>query len=180
MSNIKLNKLILCAFFAAFTAVCSQIAIPLPFTPVPINLATLSVFLSGIFLGAKYGTLSQIVYLLLGLVGLPVFSHFSSGPAIVFGPTGGYLIGYALAAFLIGLLTQKHRKFCTAFFPLVLILSFGLLLCYIAGTLWFMYLTKTNLLPALSLCVLPFLPGDALKIIAATLLAKKLDMHKLL
>jgi biotin transporter BioY len=103
----KTNKLILCAFFAALTAVCTMITIPLPFSPVPINLAILSVLLAGSLLGAKAGTLSQFVYVCLGAIGLPIFSNFSGGPSVLVGPTGGYIVGYIVTAFIVGTFSDK-------------------------------------------------------------------------
>ena len=84
----------LTALLAAVTAACSWISVPLPFTPVPINLATLAVFLAGGLLGAKYGSISIITYVLLGAIGVPVFNSFTGGIGIITGPTGGYIIGY--------------------------------------------------------------------------------------
>ena len=109
--TLKTNRLILCAFFATLTVVGTIISIPLPFSPVPINMALLSVFLAGSLLGAKFGALSQLVYICLGAAGLPVFSKFSGGAAILAGPTGGYIIGYIVAAFFVGLITQKSVSF---------------------------------------------------------------------
>ena len=106
MNRMKTTKLVTCALFAALTAILSQIAIPIG--PVPINLATFSVFFAGALLGAKAGALSQLVYLLLGIVGLPVFSMFRGGPGVLLGPTGGYLAGYVLAAFLVGFITEQR------------------------------------------------------------------------
>jgi len=80
---MKTNRMILYALFAALTAICSMISIPLPFTPIPINLATLSIFLAGGLLGAKGGTVSQTVYVLLGAVGLPVFHSFTGGLGVL-------------------------------------------------------------------------------------------------
>lgn len=174
----KTNRIILYAFFAALTAVCSWISIPLPFSPVPINLATLSVFLAGGLLGASGGAISQIVFVLLGAVGLPVFHSFTGGIGILAGPTGGYLIGYITAAYLAGRLLGAplgNKK------PPLLIgagkLAIALLSCYVLGTAWFMFLTGTGLVAALFLCVIPFLPGDAFKIFAALLLIRKLSPH---
>lgn len=166
----KTNQLLLCALFAALTAVCSLISIPLPFTPVPVSLATLPVFLSGSLLGQKYGTISQCVYLLLGAAGLPVFHNFTGGLGILTGPTGGYILGYAAAALVIGVLSKNK----TSLPALAASMSAGLCACYLLGTLWFMTISKVPLLPALAACVLPFLPGDALKICAACLLTRKL------
>lgn len=175
MKHSSLKKWILAALFAALTAVFSQIALPLPFTPVPINLAILAVFLAGGLLGPRFGTISQLVYIALGLTGLPVFSQFTGGPAILFGPTGGYILGYALCALTVGLLFDRlsqdvdHSTMKSASY-----FAAGLFLCYLPGTLWFMFLTGNGLAVSLTSCVLPFLPGDALKIIAASLLVKRL------
>ncbi|MEG1584829.1 MAG: biotin transporter BioY [Anaerovorax sp.] len=181
-------RLMLCALFAALTGICSAIAIPLPFTPVPVNLATLAVALAGGLLGFKYGTLSMIVYVLLGAVGAPVFSNFTGGLGILAGPTGGYIIGYISAAFLTGfvifLFDEKHagkRSDCgsqgkrkTGAWVYGFAALVGFLSCYALGTIWFMASTGTGLWPALIMCVFPFLPGDALKIICMSLLVKKL------
>lgn len=168
---MKTKKMILFAFFAALTAVCSMISIPLPFTPVPINLATLSVFLAGGLLGARGGAASQLVYVLLGAVGLPVFHNFTGGLGILTGPTGGYLIGYIAAAWITGFLSGKlGQGIYKSMFSMIL----GLIACYTLGTLWFMYLTSMGISEALLLCVIPFLPGDAIKIAAGSVLVKRL------
>lgn len=97
----------LTALLAAVTAACSWISVPLPFTPVPINLATLAVFLAGGLLGAKYGSISIIIYVLLGAIGVPVFHSFTGGIGIITGPTGGYIIGYIPAALFTGLVSDS-------------------------------------------------------------------------
>ena len=106
--------MILCGLFAAITAVCSFITIPLGFTPVPINLGTLAVFLTGGILGKKYGTISMTVYVLLGAAGVPVFAGFRAGISVLAGPTGGYIIGYIVAVFIIGVLADVLVKRSTA------------------------------------------------------------------
>lgn len=172
-------QMILCAFFAALTAVLSQIAVPLPFTPVPVNLATLSVFLSGALLGARYGALSQLLFVLLGGIGLPVFSQFTGGLGALAGPTGGYLIGYVLASLVTGLLTSRKSsgRSHAGKLPVrnVLAMSAGLLVCYCLGTAWFLSITGIGLVESLLLCILPFLPGDALKIVLAASLVQRLS-----
>lgn len=165
------KKMILYALFAALTAVFSQIAVPLPFTPVPVNLATLSVLLAGGILGAKGGAVSQTVYVLIGAVGVPVFSNFTGGFAKLAGPTGGYIAGYIAAAWLVGFLMSKRKGNLP---HLILSMAAGILLCYTLGTAWFMILTKNSLMSSLTLCVIPFLIGDALKITAAGFLVWKL------
>ena len=102
----RTSYMALCGLFAALMAICSFISIPLGFTPVPVNLATLGVFLAGGLLGKKYGTVSIAVYVLLGAVGVPVFAGFKGGVGVLAGPTGGYIIGYIAAAFLVGLLVE--------------------------------------------------------------------------
>lgn len=184
--------MILCGLFAAITAICSWINIPIGITPVPINLATLAVLLGGAFLGAKAGAVSQLVYLLLGLIGLPVFHGFTSGVGVLAGPTGGYLIGYVMCALFVGALASKPSRTknpsgkgltssgCSPSdkrkglaLRLALVFCGGFLICYAFGTLWFMVSTHTPLLASLMACVLPFLPGDALKIVLAVMICKK-------
>ena len=179
--------MILCGLFAAITAVCSFITIPLGFTPVPINLGTLAVFLTGGILGKKYGTISMTVYVLLGAAGVPVFAGFRAGISVLAGPTGGYIIGYIVAVFIIGVLADVLVKRSTAggqaasggravretlLYALAMVI--GLLICYAFGTAWFMISTGTGLWSAMLLCVIPFLTGDALTIIVAAILVKKL------
>ena len=182
----KTTYMALCGLFAALMAICSMIWIPLGFTPVPVNLATLGVFLAGGLLGRKYGTISLAVYVLIGAVGVPVFAGFRGGLSVLAGPTGGYIIGYIAAAFLVGLLTElflgrkgaaKEKGSSSRVKELLLCAAamvVGLAACYLLGTAWFMISTHTGLWPALVSCVFPFLPGDALKIIAGSLLVQKL------
>lgn len=165
------RKMILYALFAALTAVLSQLAVPLPFTPVPVNLATLSVLLAGGLLGAKGGAVSQGIYVLIGAVGVPVFSNFTGGLAKLAGPTGGYIIGYLAAAWLVGLMISKGKP---TFWMMILSMVAGILLCYALGTVWFLILTKNTLFYCLTLCVFPFLIGDVLKIAVAGFLVWKL------
>ena len=169
MRNTLTRQLVLAALFAALTAVCSQIQIPLPM--IPINLALFAVHLCGALLGAKWGALSMAVYALLGAVGVPVFAGFGSGPAVLFGKTGGYIIGYILCAAIVGLLS---RRLGFTFPKLCLSMVIGVAVCYVFGTAWFMVISGLNLATSLSYCVLPFLPGDTVKILLAALLALRL------
>lgn len=178
MKYSKTAYMALCGLFAALTAVCSYIFIPLGFTPVPVNLATLAVFLAGGLLGCRYGTISLVVYTLLGAAGVPVFSEFRGGLSVLAGPTGGYIIGYIAAALIIGLLLDrwlvgsKSKK--TELLLCVIAMIAGTLACYTLGTLWFIISTHTGVWASLTMCVIPFLPGDALKIAAGALLVQKL------
>lgn len=177
----KTFMMALCGLFAAVTAICSWISIPLGFTPVPVNLGTLAVFLTGGLLGKKYGPISLIVYTLAGAVGLPVFSGFRGGLSVLAGPTGGYIIGYIVAALIIGLIisgmTRRERTTGAAISIYAFAMICGLVACYALGTAWFMISTHTPFAAAMVSCVIPFLPGDALKIIAATILVRKLKKY---
>lgn len=159
------------ALFTALTAVGALISVPLPFTPVPATLATLAALLSGALLGPKYGVLSQLVYLLLGAAGAPVFHNFTGGAGIIIGPTGGFIFGYIALALITGLVLKKTDCSTTS---IILAGTAGTLTCYFTGTLWFMISTGTGFTAAIASCILPFIAGDILKIIAAVFLIKRL------
>lgn len=169
--RLSTRSLLLCALFAALMAVCSQLSIPLPM--VPINLALLAALLGGALLGPKLGAAAIGVYVLVGLMGVPVFASFGAGPGTLFGKTGGYIIGYILAAFLTGLLAGKGKGYWRTCLAMVV----GTLACYLFGTAWFMQVTGMELWLSLTYCVLPFLPGDGLKILAAAWLSRRLRPH---
>jgi len=171
MKKLTLRGMILAAVFAALTGILTQVQIPLE--PVPVNLALFSVYLAGALLGPKYGALSMLVYVLLGAVGVPVFSGFSGGLHKLVGPTGGYIVGYIAAAFLVGLLSRKWG-FGFGNLTLALTMLIGMIACYTLGTAWFMIVTGRDLWTSLTLCVFPFLLGDGIKIALATLLAGRL------
>lgn len=177
MTTIKQTRsntasLVLCGLFAALTAICSYINIPLGFTPVPMNLATLAVFLAGGLLGKKYGMASIAVYVMMGAVGLPVFAGFQAGAGVLAGPTGGFLAGYIAAAFLAGFFMEIFASRSSALCMIGIFM--GQLACYLLGTLWFMFITGTEVLAALPACVIPFIPGDLIKITVSILLIKRL------
>lgn len=174
VSHTRLRNMVLCALFAALTAVCSQIAVPMPWG-VPINLALLAVYLAGGLLGPMRGTVSQAVYLLLAAIGVPVMAGFQGGAAALFGKTGGYVIGYLLAALITGLLAEHWGR---KLLPLCCAMVLGCFGCYVLGTLWFMVVTGTGLMQSLAWCVLPYLPGDAIKIVLAAMLVER--VHPLL
>lgn len=172
MKNQTTLNMVFCGLFAAITAAASQVSVPIG--PVPINLATLSVFIAGSVLGAKYGALSQTVFVLLGVFGLPVFAGFRGGAQAVAGPTGGYIVGYIAAAWLVGFLSERFGEKSVQLAGCFVV---GLALCYTLGTAWFMFVTKTGLWAALGLCVVPFLVGDAAKIAVAAVVAPQLRKH---
>lgn len=164
-----IQKMIMVSMFAGLTAILSQISIPLPFTPIPFNLGILGFLLSGSLLGKWLGAASQLIYVLLGAVGLPVFAGFHGGLSTLVGPTGGFLLGYIFAAFVIGLLLEKLPK---KLLPLAL--TIGVITCYAFGTIFFMVNTSSSLFTALTLCIFPFILVDALKIFLASILVLRL------
>lgn len=174
---MKTTSMIFCGLCAAITCVLAPIAIPMP-GGVPISLATFSVMLAGCLLGPKWGTLSQTVYVLLGAIGLPVFSGMRGGIGVLAGMTGGYIIGYILLTFFSGLIyfrMGKHAQGPRKTIALVSGMLLGTLVLYVFGTAWFMKVSGMQLSGALAACVLPFLPGDAIKIAGVTLLTPLLE-----
>ncbi len=168
MNRKKIVSLVMCAFFTALTCVLSQLAVPIG--PVPVNLATLSVLCSGLMLGAKKGALSQAVYVLLGAAGIPVFAMFTGGMGIVFGPTGGFIAGYIAAAWVSGFIAQKKRG---SLANLVAAASAGAAACLLLGSLYYAFSCNRPLSETLLVCVVPFLPGEALKIAVASVIAHR-------
>ena len=168
----KTKTLAFTALLAALTAVLAQIAIPLPFTPVPLTLGTLGGYLAAGLLTWQAAAMSQLVYLLIGAVGIPVFAGFTGGFGIVMGPTGGYLIGYILSALVTGLIISKSSG---KFHWFVVAMIAGTFFCYLFGTIWYMVvMSQSNIAAALISCAVPFLPGDAIKIALASFLSYKL------
>lgn len=172
--KLKTVDLALCGLFAAILAVCAWITVP--FGPIPFTLQTFGVFAVLGILGGKRGTISILVYLLLGAVGLPVFSGFHGGVGALFGVTGGYLIGFLLTGAAVWL---AEKWFGDGFWSFTISAIIGLLLCYAFGTAWFMILytkggNEITLAGALGMCVIPFLIPDAAKLAVALLLRGRL------
>ncbi len=146
--------------FTVLTGLGAQVVIPLPFTPVPITLQTFFVLLSGSRLGARRGCLSQLLYVLLGLIGVPWFSNATGGLEKVFAASFGYLIGFVLAGLIVGYLTERH----SGGKPVLALLA-GLIVIYGVGILGLILSLQLSLSMALDLGLYPFLVGDLMKII---------------
>jgi len=157
------------SMFGALTAVGAYIVIPLP--PVPVTMQTLFVDLAGTLLGGYLGALSQVVYILLGVIGLPVFAGGKAGAGVLFGPTGGYLIGFVVGAFVMGKLTSLRRK--PGLWWLMGSMAVGIAIVYILGLAQLMVVAKLSLAKAVAVGLLPPLPGDAAKIVVAGLIGRK-------
>lgn len=159
--------MVLCSLFAALIAVCAWISVPVP--PIGFTLQTFGVFLALGILGGKWGTVSVLTYLLLGIVGLPVFTGFRGGMSALLDPTGGFLWGFLLAALVYWALERWGKAAAMAT---------GLAACYLCGCLWFIhYAPGTGFGAAVLTCVAPYLIPDGCKLWLAWLLSKRLSKH---
>ena len=166
--KIKTKDLTLTAVMAAIICIAGPLTVAVG--PIPLSLATFAIYLAGAVLGPKRGTAAVALYLLIGMIGVPVFSGFTGGFQKLAGVTGGYLIGYLPCAFLSGFGAEKAEQAGKKrILPMMMVLGTAVL--YTVGTAWFMIQTGNGFGAALGLCVLPFLPGDAAKIAAAAVLA---------
>ncbi|KAB2880887.1 biotin transporter BioY [bacterium] len=171
-----LKQFIAVTIFSLLTAAGAWIEIPLPFTPVPITLQTVFVILAGASLGAKRGALSQIMYLFYGICGLPVFAGGASSFIQLLGPSGGYLLGFPVAAFLTGLLVSREKSFYWNLGACII----GSLPILLIGSLQLNILIGGNLTEAFKLGFIPFIAGDFIKCVlaAAAFTASKKIMSK--
>lgn len=159
---LSIRQMAIIALMTALTCILAPMSVPIG--AVPISLTNFVVYLAVYLLGAKLGTVSYCIYLLIGLCGLPVFSAYSGGPAKLLGPTGGYLIGFILMAALSGIFIEKsHAKAGLS----ILGMGIGTAAAYLFGTVWFLFQAKCSLWYALTVCVFPFLIGDGIKILIA-------------
>lgn len=162
-SRKKTQELTLTGVMTALLCILGPLSIPLPFSPVPISFTNLAVFLSVYTLGMRRGTVSYLIYLLIGIAGLPVFSGFAGGLGKVAGPTGGYLVGFFFLALIEGWFVEKGKgKPAAAIAGMVL----GMAVCYAFGTAWLSRQLGISFYAGLGIGVLPYLPGDILKMIA--------------
>lgn len=169
--KIRTKQMVLIALMTAVTCVLGPLSIPLPFSPVPISLTNFAIFLAIFVLGMKSGTISFIIYLLLGAIGVPVFSSFRGGLQVLAGPTGGYLIGFIFLALIIGFaLDHFDRKLV----PTIIGMIIGMAVCYAFGTVWLAKLLSLSFKEGLMMGVIPYLAGDAAKIIIAAIVGPKL------
>ncbi len=151
--------------FALFTAASAQVTFPLPWTPVPVTGQTLAVLLSGAALGWRAGALSQLLYVALGAVGLPFYQGGTGGWSVVSGATGGYLVGFVVAAAVVGALAERRqdRQLLTSI-PAMLA---GSAVIYLFGVPWLAHELGVNATRAIELGMAPFVIGDAFKLVAA-------------
>ena len=172
MQRRTTKAIVFTALFAALTAACAFISIPVPGTPVPIVLQNMMVVLCGMLLGPFLGTMSTTAFILAGLLGLPVFNGGTGGFAKLMSPTGGFIIGYAISSLTAGLVLGKPgldgRKHVVR---TILAALTGFAVMYIPGVLHFMHSMGKNFRETLVLCVIPYLPGDLIKMVICILIS---------
>lgn len=175
-SKLNTQQLALIGLTTAVLCVLGPLAFTIPFSPVPLSLGTLGIYFVVTVLGAKSGTLSVLLYLMLGLAGLPVFTGFMGGPAKVLGPTGGYLLGYLFLAAICGASAEKFsNRYALRFLGMCL----GTGICYLLGTLWLAYQLSLSFTEAFAIGVLPYLPWDLIKLFVGTATGTKLRKYLL-
>ena len=169
--NTKTKELTLTALMAAILCILGPLSLPLRFSPVPISLTMIGIYLAVYAVGMWKGTVTVCLYLLLGLVGLPVFSGFSGGPAKLLGPTGGYLIGFIFTALISGFFIDRFWKN-----RLVSILGMilGIGVAYVFGTVWLAYVAGMTFSQALAAGVIPYVGFDLIKIIILAIVGPEL------
>jgi biotin transport system substrate-specific component len=172
-NRMQLRQMVYAAMFGALTAAGALVAIPLQ--PVPLTLQTLFTCISGALLGSYAGALSQIIYILLGSLGLPVFAGGKSGLGVLLGPSGGYLLGFVAGAYVIGKMLEKRSDAGWGWVILALIICN--LVIYTLGTVQLMAVTHFAWSKAVLVGVVPFLAGDGLKVAAAAGLIRRLRPH---
>ncbi len=166
ISNTKLSVYQMAAAALMTAVLCVLGPLSIPIGPVPISLTNFVIYITLYLLGTKLGTLSYCIYLLLGTAGLPIFSGYSGGLAKLAGPTGGYLVGFIAMSVIAGIFIQKnHGKTVMSVLGMIL----GTLAAYAFGTIWFVFEAGCTIWYALTVCVFPFLIGDAVKILIAKL-----------
>lgn len=163
-SRVNTYTLTLIGVMTAVTCILGPLSVPIGL--VPISLTNLAIYFTVILLGWKKGTISYLIYLLLGLVGIPVFANFTGGAGKLFGPTGGYLIGFIFMALIAGFFVEKFAGKVYLYFAGMLL---GTLVTYLFGTAWLAYTANLSFKSALMAGVIPFIPGDLAKMIIAVI-----------
>jgi len=174
------NKIILALGMATLTGILAQVRLFLPWTPVPVTCQTFAVLLAGIVLGKYWGGISQLIYVVLGIAGIPWFNGATGGYSAIIGPTGGYLLGFILAALFVGHITDKYN-WSKGFYQMLGIMAFAnFILIYLPGliqlNIW-LYLfkgTSSNIVQLFYAGVIPFVAGDMIKIVSVVIIAKAL------
>ncbi len=159
------------ALSTAIICVLGPLSLSIPISPVPISLTIFGIYIAAYVLGAKLATVATLLYILIGLTGMPVFSAFSGGPGKLFGPTGGYIFGYIFVALFSGLFIERWESRVHMH---VLGMVIGVAICYMFGTVWLARVAGMGFTAALGAGVIPFIPADAVKMIVAIIVGPQL------
>lgn len=170
---MKTRDLVLYGLFAVIIAILAQISIPLP-GGVPFTFQVLAVTMAGVILGPRRGTISVILYVLMGAIGLPVFASFTGGLSIIAGPTGGFILSFPVLAFVAGLFANKSKNVFIIFLGVII----GATINYLCGTVQFMLITKSNFIYSLTVCVAPFIVFDVFKWAIAIMIGVRVKENK--
>lgn len=165
-SKMSVRDICYAGLFAAVIAVMAQISIPMPMG-VPMTMQTFAITLAAVVLGSKLSTISSLIYIIMGAVGLPVLANFSGGFDKFVGPTGGFLISFPLMAYIIGLGVEHRNAFKGAFVTAVVV---GTLVNYVVGVALFVVVAHSTIAVGISACVLPFIPTAIIKAVLACVL----------
>ena len=166
--KITTQQMALVAIMTALTCILAPFSLPIG--PVPISLTNLVIYFSLYLLGWKLGTLSYVIYLLIGLVGVPVFSGFTAGPAKLFGPTGGYLIGFIPMAIIAGIVIDKFSQRWIQILGMIV----GTAICYAFGTAWFSIQAAYTVSAGIAVCVITIIPADLIKMVIAMIIGPEI------
>jgi biotin transport system substrate-specific component len=166
----SIKGIVYASLFGALTATGAFIVIPVP--PVPITAQTFFLNTAAVLLGGSLGALSQFIYVMLGVVGIPVFSGGKAGIGVIFGPTGGYLLGFIIAAFIIGKIVEARRG--AGIFWHIFAMLVGMAIIYSLGITQLALVAKISFKKALAIGMLPFIPGDIIKILLAAIISSRL------
>jgi len=169
-TKTSIKGIVYASLFGALTAAGAFIVIPVP--PVPITAQTFFLNTAAVLLGGSLGALSQFIYVMLGVVGIPVFSGGKAGIGVIFGPTGGYLLGFIIAAFIIGKIAGAKRG--AGIFWHIFAMLVGMVIIYSLGIMQLALVAKISFKKALAIGVLPFIPGDIIKILLAAIISSRL------
>lgn len=176
----KTHRLTKIALMTSILCIMGPLAITFPFSPVPVSLTTLVLYVSVYVIGKRDALVSCAMYLLIGLIGIPVFSGFTGGIGKVLGPTGGYLVGYLFLTYISGWFVENikseqirknHNILCTV---QVLGMAFATAVCYFLGSIWLSYQTGVKPAAVLMMSVIPFIPGDVIKILSGAFIGRKI------
>lgn len=171
MNSFSIKQLTLVGLMAAVLCILGPWTVNIPISPVPISLGMLGIYFVTSVLGMKLGTASVVIYILMGLVGIPVFTGFTAGPGKLLGPTGGYIIGYIFMALICGFFVDKFNKNLLRYFSGMVL---GTAVCYLFGTLWLAHQMQYTFFQALMAGVIPYIPGDLVKLIIARVVGLQL------